>query len=144
MASGVTGGAMRRTWRRTTAAIVAGMGATALGCAGTNRGAAPRQAARSGGPPPAVSASPAPAPAPSSARVLSEDLAVPRTTPAPVAVVEIAPPPPTSRAERAHVLEEVRASSGPGSVTVSLLADGVLEGKDFVLENPPRLVIDLP
>src|SRR5207245_1258206 len=34
--------------------------------------------------------------------------------------------------------------SGPGSVTVSLLADGVLEGKDFVLENPPRLVIDLP
>ena len=243
---------MRRTWRWTAAAIVAVMGAAAFGCAGTSRGAAPKQAARSVVPAPAVSStSPAPSPAAvrileaafnedsdgarvvlsadapllytayepradlfvldlpgadlsrafvplasagnlvSSVRVepvvemgkrltrvtiahrdgtrsdvhsLGQGLAIsfepprgaqispaeapaveapaPSPTP-PVAVAEIAPPP-TSRAERAHVLEEVRAVSGPGGVTVSLLADGVLEGKDFVLESPPRLVIDLP
>ncbi len=47
--------------------------------------------------------------------------------------------------ELAHQLEEVRVSGESASeVTVALLGDGVLVPRDFYLENPPRLVIDLP
>lgn len=94
-----------------------------------------------GGPetaPPAATASIS-APSPSSAPP-----AGPAPAPAPVVATEEIRPAVTSRAERAHVLEEVKAVSGPEGVTVSLLGDGVLEARDFVLENPPRLVIDLP
>src|SRR6266851_8387044 len=69
MASGMTGGAMRRTWRWTAAAIAAVMGAAALGCAGTSRGAAPKQTARSVAPAPAVSST-SPAPSPAAVRIL--------------------------------------------------------------------------
>src|SRR5262249_57888516 len=46
--------------------------------------------------------------------------------------------------EAAHALEEIRATPAAGQVTVSLLADGALSPRDFVLDNPPRVVIDLP
>jgi type IV pilus assembly protein PilQ len=49
-----------------------------------------------------------------------------------------------ARGENAHALEEVRAIPGAGQVTVALLADGMLTPRDFVLDNPPRVVIDLP
>ncbi|MEO8430425.1 MAG: type IV pilus secretin PilQ [Acidobacteriota bacterium] len=48
------------------------------------------------------------------------------------------------RGEPAHSLEEVRASSADGEVVVALLGDGYFQAKDFALENPPRIVIDLP
>ena len=60
------------------------------------------------------------------ARIASQDLSVP------------------PRGEFAHALEEVRAAPSAGEVTISLLGDGVFQPKEFVLENPPRLVIDLP
>src|SRR6202022_4389335 len=52
--------------------------------------------------------------------------------------------PAVSRREPAHALEEVRVASGRGLVTVSLLGDGSFTPRDFVLDNPPRIVIDLP
>jgi type IV pilus secretin PilQ/predicted competence protein len=52
--------------------------------------------------------------------------------------------PAASRREPAHALEEVRVTSGKGMVTVSLLGDGSFAPRDFVLDNPPRIVIDLP
>jgi type IV pilus assembly protein PilQ len=58
--------------------------------------------------------------------------------PAPV-VVKVPP-----RGEIAHQLEEIRVASAGDSVTISLLGDGVFAPKDFVLENPPRVVVDLP
>ncbi len=48
------------------------------------------------------------------------------------------------RGETAHALEEVRATSVDGEVVVALLGDGYFQAKDFALENPPRIVIDLP
>ncbi len=48
------------------------------------------------------------------------------------------------RAEIAHALEEVRIASDSQGVTVSLLGDGVLSPREFELDNPPRIVIDLP
>jgi len=68
--------------------------------------------------------------------------AAPPTTP-PVVTEEIGRPAP-SQGEIAHLLEEVQVRVGPaGQVRVSLLADGALRSRDFLLENPPRLVIDL-
>jgi type IV pilus assembly protein PilQ len=69
--------------------------------------------------------------------------------PAPVVVAEeIARPaaqPPQAGGELAHQLEDLRVSVGTSQeVTVALLGDGVFVPKDFLLENPPRLVIDLP
>lgn len=65
--------------------------------------------------------------------------------PAPPAVTaEVIPAPELSRAELAHLLEEVTAESSSEGVAVRLLADGTIAAKDFVLANPPRLVIDLP
>jgi type IV pilus assembly protein PilQ len=47
--------------------------------------------------------------------------------------------------ELAHQLEDLRVIVGSSQeVTVALLGDGVFVPKDFLLENPPRLVIDLP
>jgi type IV pilus assembly protein PilQ len=48
------------------------------------------------------------------------------------------------RAEMAHSLEEVTAQAAGDGVSVSLLGDGNLQARDFVLANPPRVVIDLP
>jgi type IV pilus assembly protein PilQ len=63
---------------------------------------------------------------------------------APVVAEEIARPGPP-QGELAHRLEEVRVSGESArEVTVALLGDGVLQPRDFLLENPPRLVIDLP
>jgi type IV pilus assembly protein PilQ len=69
--------------------------------------------------------------------------AAPAPAPPPVATEPI-PAPVLSRAELAHALEEVTAESTGDSVAVHLLADGTLQAKDFVLANPPRIVIDLP
>ncbi|MFN2632296.1 MAG: type IV pilus secretin PilQ [Thermoanaerobaculia bacterium] len=72
-----------------------------------------------------MGASAAPAPA---AAVATEELSRARET----------------RGEPAHALEEIRAASANGEVTVSLLGDGAFSPKTFALENPPRVVIDLP
>ncbi|MDQ6894191.1 MAG: type IV pilus secretin PilQ [Acidobacteriota bacterium] len=50
----------------------------------------------------------------------------------------------SARREPAHALEEIRATTGDGEVTIALLGDGSFQAKDFALENPPRIVIDLP
>ncbi len=75
-----------------------------------------------------------------------QEVAAGSAPPAPavqIAKEEIAPPP-LARRERAHVLEEVRTTPAQGQVTIALLGDGAFQPKDFVLENPPRIVLDLP
>jgi type IV pilus secretin PilQ/predicted competence protein len=63
---------------------------------------------------------------------------------APVVAEELARPA-LPQGELAHQLEEVRVSGESSrEVTVALLGDGVFQPRDFLLENPPRLVIDLP
>jgi type IV pilus assembly protein PilQ len=64
----------------------------------------------------------------------------------PVVTEPIAPnaPPALLRAELAHALEEVTAETTGETVAVHLLGDGTLQARDFVLANPPRVVIDLP
>jgi type IV pilus assembly protein PilQ len=52
------------------------------------------------------------------------------------------PEPP--RGEPAHTLEEIVATPAEGGVAISLLGDGSFSPKDFVLANPPRIVVDLP
>lgn len=69
----------------------------------------------------------APEPAPSPAIVTAEPLAAPALV----------------RAELAHSLEEVSAETVGDGVAVHLLADGNIQATDFLLANPPRLVIDL-
>ena len=69
--------------------------------------------------------------------------ASPAAVPPPVVTEPIAAPA-LSRAELAHALEEVTTESSGDGVAVHLLADGTLQAKDFVLANPPRVVIDLP
>lgn len=49
-----------------------------------------------------------------------------------------------ARGEIAHSLEEILVDASGGVVTIKLLGDGVFQPKDFVLENPPRVVVDLP
>ncbi len=44
----------------------------------------------------------------------------------------------------AHALEKVAASAADGHVAVTLQGDGWFAPKDFVLSNPPRVVVDLP
>lgn len=46
--------------------------------------------------------------------------------------------------EPAHTLEEIVAKPAEGGVAISLLGDGSFSPKDFVLANPPRIVVDLP
>jgi type IV pilus assembly protein PilQ len=86
--------------------------------------------------PETVSAAAAPAPAP------------PKPAPAaPAVVAETLPasgPAAPARGELAHALEEVRIASAAGRVTVSLLGDGTFAPRDFELDSPPRIVIDLP
>jgi hypothetical protein len=71
----------------------------------------------------------------------------------PVSTAALAPPPapaaspassPASRVEIGHTLEEVNAETSAEGVEVTLLGDGALAAKDFVLSNPPRIVVDLP
>ncbi|HYB52600.1 MAG TPA: AMIN domain-containing protein, partial [Thermoanaerobaculia bacterium] len=50
----------------------------------------------------------------------------------------------TSRIEIGHALESVTAEVSPEGVEVALQGDGALAAKDFVLSNPPRIVVDLP
>ncbi len=64
--------------------------------------------------------------------------------PAPAVATEEITRAPQTRGEPAHALEEIRAASANGEVTVSLLGDGAFSPKTFALENPPRVVIDLP
>jgi type IV pilus assembly protein PilQ len=64
--------------------------------------------------------------------------------PAPVVANAAAPASTPARVEIAHTLEEVRVASAHGELTVSLLGDGALQARDFTLENPPRIVVDLP
>lgn len=73
-----------------------------------------------------------------------ETVAEPTPSPAPERAREELGPAPTARAELAHVLEEVLVNPTESSVTVALRGDGLFRPKDFVLENPPRVVIDLP
>jgi type IV pilus assembly protein PilQ len=69
----------------------------------------------------------------------------PAAMPAPAVVAEEIARPAPPQGELAHQLEEVRVSGESAQeVTIALLGDGVLQPRDFLLENPPRLVIDLP
>jgi type IV pilus assembly protein PilQ len=89
-----------------------------------------------------------PAEAASRAEVLPEAPASAAAAPPTIVAEEIArPAAPASpaRGELAHQLEDLRVSVGPSQeVTVALLGDGLFAPKDFLLENPPRLVVDLP
>ncbi len=50
-----------------------------------------------------------------------------------------------ARGEVAHSLEKVTVGeTRDGQVSITLLGDGWLAPKDFVLANPPRVVLDLP
>jgi len=49
-----------------------------------------------------------------------------------------------ARGEVAHSLESVGAEVRDGAVSVTLIGDGWFAPKDFVLANPPRVVVDLP
>jgi type IV pilus assembly protein PilQ len=89
----------------------------------------------------AVAFTPGEAPAPAEPTLTAEAAPVP--APPKVETEPIAPPALT-RAELAHLLEEVTAESSADGVAVRILADGTISAKDFVLANPPRLVIDLP
>ena len=89
----------------------------------------------------AVAFAPSEAPARAEPTLTAEAAPVP--APPKVETEPIAPPALT-RAELAHLLEEVTAESSADGVAVRLLADGTISAKDFMLANPPRLVIDLP
>lgn len=72
----------------------------------------------------------------------------PSTTPSPAAAPTVADAPvktaqnlPTG--ELARSLEKVEVSGSGDSATVILLGDGAFSATDFVLANPPRLVVDL-
>ncbi len=81
---------------------------------------------------------PEPPAAPDASAIVAEEIRPAPLTPQ-------ASPPIQSRAEIAHQLEDLRVSVGPSQeVTVALLGDGVFQPRDFLLENPPRLVVDLP
>jgi type IV pilus assembly protein PilQ len=80
-------------------------------------------------------------------REAAADTAVDPPAAAPTVVAEPLEPvaaPALVRAEMAHSLEEVTAQTAGDGVSVSLLGDGNLQARDFVLANPPRVVIDLP
>jgi len=85
-------------------------------------------------PAPAKEETPAPA-----ATVASVPLSAP-----PAAVAASVAPAAAARGEMAHALEKVVASAADGHVAVTLQGDGWFAPKDFVLANPPRVVVDLP
>jgi len=63
--------------------------------------------------------------------------AAPRAAPAAVSTA--------ARGEVAHALEKVSVGeTRDGQVSITLLGDGWFAPKDFVLANPPRVVLDLP
>jgi type IV pilus assembly protein PilQ len=68
---------------------------------------------------------------------------LPAASPSPNATAG-APVSAAARGETAHALEKVTAESSDGRVSITLLGDGWFSPKDFVLANPPRIVIDLP
>ena len=83
----------------------------------------------------------APAEAPAVAAVTSAPLA---PAPAPAEAPKAAPTSLAARGETAHALETVDTQMHDGRVAITLVGDGWFAPKDFVLANPPRLVIDLP
>ena len=104
-------------------------------------GPASAVAASEEAPAPAATSSAAEAPAPAVAQVSSTPLA----PPSPAATADkAAPVSMAARGETAHALETVQADSSDGRVSITLVGDGWFSPKDFVLANPPRLVIDLP
>ena len=85
----------------------------------------------------------APAEVPAVAAVTSTPLA-PAPAPAPAEAPKAAPTSLAARGESAHALETVDTQMHDGRVAITLVGDGWFAPKDFVLANPPRLVIDLP
>jgi type IV pilus secretin PilQ/predicted competence protein len=85
----------------------------------------------------------APAEVPAVAAVTSTPLA-PAPAPALVEAPKAAPASLAARGESAHALETVDTQVHDGRVAITLVGDGWFAPKDFVLANPPRLVIDLP
>jgi type IV pilus assembly protein PilQ len=61
-----------------------------------------------------------------------------------VAVPIAAEAEPPVRGELAHSLEEIVVDASGSTVVIKLLGDGFFAPKDFVLDNPPRIVVDLP
>ncbi len=87
----------------------------------------------------------APAEAPAVAAVTSAPLApAPAPVPVPMEAPKAAPTSLAARGETAHALESVDTQMHDGRVAITLVGDGWFAPKDFVLANPPRLVIDLP
>ena len=84
-------------------------------------------------------AMPEAAPAPTA--VASAPLAAPPAPAAPAAAPAIST---AARGETAHALEKVSVDSTGTRVSVTLSGDGWFSPKDFVLANPPRIVLDLP
>ncbi len=95
------------------------------------------------------------APAPAEAETVAESAPVasaPSAAPAETVVAtaltpDAAPAPAVSsaaRGEMAHVLESIVAENRDGHVEIALLGDGWFTPRDFVLANPPRIVLDLP
>ena len=78
--------------------------------------------------------SPAASPGLATLRLAAEQAAVPAV------VVAEAP----ARGELAHSLEEIIVDASGSTVVIKLLGDGFFVPKDFVLDNPPRVVVDLP
>ena len=70
--------------------------------------------------------------------------AAPAPEPAPSGAAAMAAAEGAVRGELAHALEEVVVDASNGVVSIKLLGDGVFEARDFVLDNPPRIVVDLP
>jgi len=85
----------------------------------------------------------APAEVPAVAAVTSAPLA-PAPAPAHAEAPKAAPVSLAARGESAHALETVDYQMHDGRVAITLVGDGWFAPKDFVLANPPRLVIDLP
>ncbi|MEX2384884.1 MAG: type IV pilus secretin PilQ [Thermoanaerobaculia bacterium] len=78
------------------------------------------------------------APADTAVAVVATTVLAPASPAAPGPVASVA------RGEMAHALENVVAEARDGRVAVTLLGDGWFTPKDFVLANPPRIVLDLP
>ncbi len=70
-------------------------------------------------------------------------VSAPATSPVAPAAAKPAPVS-VARGEAAHALESVTAQTRDGHVAILLLGDGWFSAKDFVLANPPRIVVDLP
>jgi type IV pilus assembly protein PilQ len=93
-------------------------------------------------PQPAVvtAAEPASAPASSSASMTATPPEA-AAKPVPSAIPDVSAN--LATGEVARSLEKVEISGSGSGATVVLLADGVLSASDFVLQNPPRIVLDL-